>query len=406
MFNTPERRAWAILLSAFAVFCALAVSVPLSVRWYIINTTEIRETSLTPINEAVRVKEPEAADFVAVTQDRADIPEGAVIATGEHSLAFLRLFDNSTLTLYNDAQVVLERVREPRFSASPRPNQIAIRVDRGRVSVGIAGPTPPRERALDAHLDSPHAQIELEEGSYSVVVDETQTQLTILRPGQAVVSAGGDTRSFRSGRCRMAEGLSIEGPLPPEQDLVVNGGFASVLERGWEVQPSQRQDEGDPYGTVQIVATNGKPVLSFERRGARTHGENSIVQSIDKDVRDFSSLRLSCEVLVSHQSLRGGGYESTEFPVMIELKYRDTLGNQYWRHWGFYYLDPGTGPEWRTLVNGTKVIQGEWFLFETRNLMQPADDATPPAYIEAIRVYASGWDWESAITDIALLVEE
>jgi hypothetical protein len=58
------------------------------------------------------------------------------------------------------------------------------------------------------------------------------------------------------------------------------------------------------------------------------------------------------------------------------------------------------------LVNGTKVIQGEWFLFETRNLMQPASDIVPPAYIEGVRVYASGWDWESAITDIAILVEE
>ena len=105
------------------------------------------------------------------------------------------------------------------------------------------------------------------------------------------------------------------------------------------------------------------------------------------------------------QSLRGGGYESTEFPVMIELRYRDTFGNQRSRYWGFYYLDPGTGPEWRTMVNGIKVVEGEWYFFETANLMQSMSDA-PPVYIEHVRVYASGWDWDSAVTDVSLLVQE
>jgi hypothetical protein len=146
--------------------------------------------------------------------------------------------------------------------------------------------------------------------------------------------------------------------------------------------------------------------LSFQRQGARTHGENGIIQLIDRDVRDYSSLQLSCEVLVNGQSLRGGGYQSTEFPVMIELQYRDTFGNQHWRHWGFYYLDPGVGPQWRTVVNGIKVIQGEWYLLETDNLMQPTDEVPPPVLIESVRIYASGWDWDSAVTNIALLVKE
>jgi hypothetical protein len=199
--------------------------------------------------------------------------------------------------------------------------------------------------------------------------------------------------------------MAIEGPLPPEQDLVVNGNFAAVLDRGWEEPETQRQDTDDPLGTIRIVPLGGRTALAFERQEARTHGETSITQRIDKDIRDFSSLRLTCEVWVDHQSLPGGGYRSTEFPVMIELLYRDAMDVPRSLYWGFYYLDPGTGPEWWPLVNGLKVVQGEWYFFETDNLIQTMND-TRPVYIESIRVYASGWAWDSAITNLSLLVQE
>jgi hypothetical protein len=401
MSKTPVRRAWTVLSTAFAVSMILAVSLPLTIRWYLVNATVAQEIALAPINGAVQVKEPGVADFIAVLQSRTGIPEGAVIATDEHSQAFLRLFENSTLTLYHDTRVVVERMRSPRYDLSPRANEVRVRIDHGRAVIGVA---PPLERALDVDVSTPHTDLALEEGSYSVVVD-TETQLTIIRPGAVTVVVEGDERLFRSGRWRIAEDMSVEGPLPPEQNLIVNGDFSSVLERGWQVQAPQRQNENDPFGTVQILLAGEEPHLSFQRRGARTHGENTVIQYIDKDVRDFTSLRLTCEVLVNEQSLQGGGYESTEFPVMIELKFTDTLGNQRWRYWGFYYLDPGTGPEWRTMVNGIKLIQGEWYLFEGSNLMQSMGDA-PPVHIESMRVYASGWDWDSAITNISLLIQE
>ena len=75
----------------------------------------------------------------------------------------------------------------------------------------------------------------------------------------------------------------------------MNGEFSAVLDRGWEQPEGQRQLESDPLGTVQIVPEQGKNVLAFRRLGATTHGETSITQVIDKDVRDFSSLKLGCE---------------------------------------------------------------------------------------------------------------
>jgi hypothetical protein len=114
---------------------------------------------------------------------------------------------------------------------------------------------------------------------------------------------------------------------------------------------------------------------------------------------------MSFEVMVEEQSLRGGGYESTEFPVMVELQYKDAQGNSRSHYWGFYYLDPGIGPNWRKLVNGHKVVQGEWYYFESENLMRTLGDSRP-VHIDGVRIYASGWSWDSAITNVSLLVRE
>ena len=403
MLSTPESKAWAVVIASFAIFCTLAVSVPLAVRSHVIHATTVETAMLEePIDGVVYVKELGGQNLSAI-RDRTEIPEGATIATDEHLRAFLRLFDDSTLTVYNNTEIILERIRSPRYDVSPEPNDIQIRVTRGRVGIAVASPI---KETSYIGVHSPHAYMTLKEGSYSVVVDASQTQLTIrtIRPGEAMIITQDEQKPCSSGRCRIVEGHPIEG-LPLEQNLIVNSDFTSPLGRGWEVQPSQRDVESDPYGEAEIVVQDGETLLSLSRVGARTHGETSIIQHIEKDVRDFDSLKVSFEVLVNWQSLLGGGYESTEFPVMVELQYKDADGNSRSQYWGFYHRNPGAGPEWRKMVNGTKVPQGEWYLFETDNLMRSLGDIKP-VRIDSVRVYASGWDWDCAITNISLLVQE
>jgi hypothetical protein len=409
VLSTPEGRAWGILLTAFAIFCILIVSVPLSIRWYLLNATVAHDTILEePIDGTVFVQEPRGTELIATTHRREDISEGTTIATDEHLRAFLRLYDGSTLTLDYGTRIVLERVRSPRFGISSRTNEIRIRVEQGQVAIGVGAPM---QRPLHMAVTTPHAGITLQEGSFAVTVEPDQTQLTIraIRPGEATIVAGDESLSFTSGRSVVISdppiGVSaIQGPLPPDQDLIVNGSFDSVLDRGWE-PPQQQRDAKDPLGDIEIAPLGGKSVLRFSRYGAETHGETSITQIVDQDVHGFSSLKLAFEVLVDWQSLPGGGYKSTEFPIMVELKYRDPMGNSRSRYWGFYYKDPGEGPEWLTMVNGLKVVQGEWYPFQSDNLLQAMGDIRPE-HVESVRVYASGWEWNSAITNISLLVQQ
>ena len=405
MLGTPERKAWVVLIAGLIVFCTTLVSVPLMVRAHVIHATNAETTVLEePINGVVRVRHPGAQNMIAVMQRVDAVPEGAVIATDEHSRAFLRLFDDSTLMLYNDTEIELTRVRSRRYERSPKQNEIQVRILRGRVGIAVASPL--KDTAYIG-VQTPHAFIMLKEGSYKAEVEPVQTQLYVrtIRPGEATVIAGDDQLSFSSGRCRIVEGLGIEGRLPPEQNLILNHDFGSPLGLGWQLQFQQRDDEADPFGEVEIAFHDDKSLLSFTRHGARTHGETSVIQYVDKDVRDVESLTMSFEVMVEEQSLRGGGYESTEFPVMVELQYKDAQGNSRSQYWGFYYLDPGTGPTWRRLVNANKVVQGEWYLFESGNLMRTLGD-NRPAHIDAVRIYASGWSWDSAITNVSLLVRE
>ena len=405
MLGTPEQRAWVVLIAGFVVFSTTLVSLPLVLRAYIVNATTVEPTVLEePIDGVVRVRQAGGQNMIAVTQRVDEIPEGATIATDEHSRAFLRFFDDSTLMLYNDTEIVLPRVRSRRYERSPKQNDIQIRITRGRVGIAVASPL--KETAYIG-VHTPHAFIMLEEGSYKADVEPVQTQLYVrtIRPGEATVITDDDQLSFSSGRCRIVQGQGIEGRLPPEQNLILNHDFASPLGLGWEVQLQQRDDESDPYGGVEIAFQDGKSLLSFRRRGARTHGETSVIQYIDKDVRDVESLTVSFEVMVEEQSLRGGGYESTEFPVMVELQYKDAQGNARSEYWGFYYLDPGVGQNWRKMVNGNKVVQDEWYFFESDNLMRTLGD-NHPVHIDGVRIYASGWSWDSAITNVSLLVRE
>ena len=95
--KNPERLAWIILSTAFVVFCFLAVSIPLGIRWYIINATQIHKTSLAAIGGTVQVQEPGVDIPFAVTGTKDDVLEGSIITTDATSQAFLEFFEDSTL---------------------------------------------------------------------------------------------------------------------------------------------------------------------------------------------------------------------------------------------------------------------------------------------------------------------
>ena len=145
-----------------------------------------------------------------------------------------------------------------------------------------------------------------------------------------------------------------------------------------------------------------RQAVRFWRMGKATgHGETGIIQAIDKDVRDFTSLELHISVRLLDQGLAGGGTLSSEFPIIVRLDYKDAYGNDnFWTH-GFYFKDP---PEDWTIRDGEKIPRYVWYPYESGNLLDLLGD-NRPAHITALTVYASGWNYDSLISEVQLIVE-
>jgi hypothetical protein len=398
--KNPARLAWITLSIAFITFCLLVMSIPLGIRWYVINAIQVHETSLSAIGGTVVVQEPDTVGSMAVIGTKDDVSEGSIIITDATSQALLEFFENSTLHLYNKTRVIIQKTQSPRFGLSSKPNTIALEVTGGRVRIGVA---PSTQSPLDFQVQTPDAVIELEEdGTYPMEVSSEEFHLTV-RDGRAKVTAMGETVELGQGeRTTVKIGREPLGPLPAERNLIVNGDFKEPLTTGWQVYHSQLDPE-EVSGKAEILIAGDRQAVRFWRMGkAANHGETGIIQVIDKDVRDFTSLGLYISVRLLDQSLAGGGTLSSEFPIIVRLDYKDLYGNDnFWTH-GFYFKDPTEG--W-PILNGEKIPRYIWYPYESGNLMEQLGDVKP-ASITSVRIYASGWDYQSMVSQVQLLAKE
>ncbi|HSJ59333.1 MAG TPA: hypothetical protein VLC95_19265, partial [Anaerolineae bacterium] len=137
-----------------------------------------------------------------------------------------------------------------------------------------------------------------------------------------------------------------------------------------------------------------------------THTEVILRQKLDHDVRDLR-VSVALDVLVRFQSLSGGGQESSEFPVIVRLDYRDEWGNShFWTH-GFYYQNQArysiATDAWGNPL-GEHIVQDVWYSYESGNLPDLLGDSRP-MYLTELTIYASGWNYDSLISDVQVIVE-
>ena len=427
MRKNPERTAWIILLLSFIIFCVLAVSIPLTIRWYVINAHTPLTSTLTSVRGTVLVKRHGEDQSLPVTRGiTQDLDELGIIFTDDTSQAILTLFDGSVVTLYNNTTLVIQRTRQPRFAFSSEPKNISLEITKGRIRADVAYTEV--ERAFT--VKSLHAEAALDPGSYAIEVANEQTQLT-SRAGEAVVSAQGQTVTAPTNRR-----VSVLADQPPsettaaEQNLLVNGNFNQGLSDTWQATafvPANTITEtrqvvtlqGDDFlvkidarktitTSLHIITRNNRSLLDFKSTGIdNIHTEASVQQDVNKDVQDFRSLRIAADIRLDKQSLPGGGQIGTEFPLMIQLAYRDAEGNdRNWYH-GFYYEPPpGNYIIYNETDNSSESIsQFLWYPYESENLLTALKSAKP-VYIKHIRVYASGWIYDTMITDVKLLAQD
>jgi hypothetical protein len=404
MRSNIERTAWIILLTAFGIFCLLAILIPASIRWYIINANVPFATEVTSVRGTVVVSNPATESSASLTDgSTASIEEGFVVSTDNTSQAILTFSDDSSLTMYSDTSITLHETRAPRFGLSPNPTKILIEVQRGRVR---ATSSLSRE-ALNFDIDSPQTEIELSEGSFSIEVNEAETQIT-TRLGQANINGQGEWITLNQGeRALVSADQPPSPPLPAAQNLLKDSEFrVGSLDNSWETYTIDFSE--GVTTTVHIITFQDRKVLEFRSEGQdNVHTEVGVTQQVNKDVRDFQSLRIFAEVRLVRQSLPGGGLLGSEFPIMLRLDYKDADNNdRSWYH-GFYYAPP---PENYILYNqpdnsSERIARFIWYPYESDNLLSSLGPAKP-VFIKSIRIYASGWIYEAMVVNVSLLAQE
>jgi len=407
MRRNPERLAWAVTLMALALFCTLAVSVPLGVRWYLTNATKAHEAKVECLEGTAVIEDPQHGTATPLLKgETISIPEGTVVSVDETAQALLSFFDQSLVRLFPRTSISLERMRSPRFSISPRPAQIIIHAKGGSLwaNTALRGSWP-----VEFEVESLQARtLFAEDGNYTLEVSNERTEVIVQR-GIAEVRAVSltlptDTAKVTLGsrqRTVVEIGKPPLAPLKAERDLVVNGDFKAPLTTGWTAFNDQGGDGGEIDGEVSLVRDEGRRAVRFRRtEGEFNHCETIIEHEINRDLPDpLTTLKVRAVIKLANQSLSGGGYLSSEYPLMIRIRYRDIyLSETEWIH-GFYYENFGNNPT----MNGQEIPRGKWYFYESENLL----DVLPitPHRIVWLRVYASGWSYESLVSEISLIVE-
>lgn len=411
----PEQMAWVVLVASFVIFLVLAISLPLLAIYTVNRATVAQTTRIEPTQGTLLLYQNARSEPIALTSERENIAEGArLVADDDATQATLSLNSDpqtgetlGSVQLYAGSDVTLERLRRPFFERSSEPFRTRLRVDNGQARLFT---TSSDNRAILVELESPHGSILLSPGTYQVSVSPDQTEITV-RAGGAEVSANaataGDALTLTAGQRAWMNADEVSGQVTTlEQNLVTNGSFTPPVLDNW---PSYQVAEASTTpGKVQFSeGEDGRQVAQFIRMGEeKLHTEVGISQLLEQPVNVYDDLRIQVDTKILFQSLPGAGSLNSEFPLRVEIAYRDIYGKELtWGH-GFYYREPEEGEPYPPVSNGTRVRQGQWYTYLSPNLIELLDaQGTRPATITSIRLYASGHNYQSMASEVYLLAE-
>lgn len=408
-YHYVERRAWAIMICGFIAFCAAFAGLAYGIRWFIFESEVTQNVSVTLITGTVFFTPPGAGFPNAIVQSASDLAETTRIDTEAGSQAAVSFNSPDaahalgSIQVYGDSTLYLDTFRSPRFDFSPNPYRMSIHMQRGRARVNLAVDV---QRPISIALDTPHGEVVLERsGSYSIEVTDQATDI-VVRDGAATVSANGQNIILAPNErteIKPNTDLSVQ---TGERNLIVNGDFSTPLSPADWSSSQNRKDVTDVEGKSEITVETGLNAIHFLRPG-RDWGRVSIAQKINRDVRDYLSLKLHLALKIVQQNVLVCGTYGSECPVMIDLEYTDLAGNH--QHWlqGFYSAVDNTNqlpvlcatcasvPK----LNHILVQRNVWFSYDSPDLITLLNK---PTIINGLTVYAEGHIVESFVSEIEL----
>lgn len=403
-FRRTRIMAAGFLLGAFAVFVLAVVLLPEAIASTLGRIMVSVELRAEPIEGTVLLKGPNDLAWKQL-RDPVPIGPGSRVSTDSGARAFFELLDGSTVQIHNNTEVLVEASTKGAFRDEVK--QLGFRLLRGRAVFGVAHAFERDQRSF--WVNAGKGRLELLEGSYLVEMLPEESVEVLVRSGEATLFKGSDiVKVGMGGRGSYAGELPPIGDLPAMSPLLrdaklVRPGGASpwrafvVTEAGINGQVFEMAVEsttGDSRGLDLDFGYRFRRVS--EREPINRHGEAGIVQIVDRDIRDYSSLRIRARLKVDDQTLSGGGSAGTEYPVMVKIFYVDVAGqDQIWYH-GFYYQNK----DGFSVAGASPAPQGAWFVYDDANLMEAL--VPRPKLIRRFEVLGSGWGFDSWVTEVSL----
>lgn len=403
--QNPARVAWLVLLTSFFACVFFAVAVPVGVRAVLLHSTRSRHAFLEASQGTAQLWAPNDDDPAAVTQRRPVVPGSRVVTDGA-TKAVMTLSDDeqgqeslATIQLSANTDMTLAEARSPRFDMSRDPHFGQLDFITGRLFLTIEQTD---ARDVRIQVTTPTGSVDLGPGVYDMTTNETEMRVRV-RSGVATVTGEGRNVEVNAGeRVNVLAGRPPEFPNSEPVNLIVNGSFEKQLAPLW--QESAEVKPGYTPGEVELVQDDRRSAVRFSRRAEENIPNRVLVtQTVNRDVEGYDNLALRLDLKALYQSVPGGGEKDSEYPVMLDLHYTDIYGKDLHWYMGFYNLELPPGSPYPK-PSGERVPLGVWYTYESPNLFELLGE-TRPARINSLTIYASGHDYESLVSDVALTVQ-
>lgn len=412
--ESPERLAWIVMLVSFAIFCFLVITLPLAVSYtlrYATTTQDAQLSAITRTTGKVLLYLNPRSEPIWVRDAQSTVSEGMRIVSMDGAAQGTLSFVSETtqqvlgsLQIYSDTDVDIERLRRPFFTSSSEPYYVRLKMSSGQVRI-LSNSSEVRPLRVDVR--TPQGLVRMENGSYHVSVNGDRTELQI-RSGKAELTLNNGTESTieQNQTVQVGNDQHVTTLALADQNWVLNGSFTPPVDDTWTAGPAENVVFP---GEVTYVEGDGRQVAYFSELNADGHSDIGIMQTINRDVQALDSLVLQMDVKILFQSLPGAGQQASEYPVRAEINFTDVYGKEIKWGYGFYYRDLETGTPFPPPTSNDsgrviRVRQGEWYTFESEDLIQLwKSRGTPPARINTIRIYASGHNYQSMVSEVYLL---
>ncbi len=434
----PQRLAWGVLLTAFAIFCAIVITAIVGIQYFLFqsrvpmySTVEVARGTATLVGSDL---------FERAVKGTRAIAGSSLLTTDTQSQAAISFYDQlrqdrlvATVTLKNGSSLNLSADSRPRFDlSSDTPYWVDFEDAYGEFDVFV--PDDLDRPILISFETTLGPAVHLSAGGrYTIIAAGAQVQV-INYSGEALLGVAPDMQQNQlvpAGQSASMQADSDQFALMPSRvSLLGDSTFSSDNVIDYNATADQARASvwrcnnvqvSPPAGEFGLTVEDGRPALRLYRgNDAESHGETLCFQGLGSgtqglDISTFSRVTLRITFKIESQSLSACGAAGSECPLQLAMDYYppppangDPPQPVTWYH-GFYaFLDPNrVFPSRCSSCNEDHeaINPGTWYTYEKSNFLEAFAQDQRPASILNMRFYASGHQYEVYVGRVELLVD-